>query len=269
VWALTKVGVGGGRSFDAAGGGRFLASGGMDAVTDLVGQVLHAAVASPWFYVALFAVAVIDGFFPAVPSESLVITGGVYAASGEPDVVAVVVLAALGAFTGDHVSYLVGRLWGGRLVARAPAGSRRGRALGWARGVLDERGGLFLVVARYVPGGRTAVTVAMGSVGYPVRSFALFAGLAAVGWAVYGAVLGYVGGVAFGEDPVRGVAMGLGLAVAVTVVVEAVRFVRRRRGGRVAFAEPSAPVEVRAGVGAVDLEGAAGCRTAGNKDPVT
>ncbi|WP_424923543.1 DedA family protein, partial [Actinomadura bangladeshensis] len=68
--------------------------------------VVDTAVTSPWFYLVLFAVAAIDGFFPVVPSESLVITAGVYAASGEPELVPVVVLAALGAFTGDHVSGL-------------------------------------------------------------------------------------------------------------------------------------------------------------------
>ncbi|URM93367.1 MULTISPECIES: DedA family protein [Actinomadura] len=191
--------------------------------------VVDTAVTSPWFYLVLFAVAAIDGFFPVVPSESLVITAGVYAASGEPRLGWVVVLAALGAFTGDHVSFLVGRRAGGRLVRGARPGSRRDAAFGWARRTMAERGGLILVVARYVPGGRTAVTVTMGAVGYRLRSFSLFAVVAAVSWAVYGALLGYVGGVAFEHDPVKGVAVGLGLALSVTVVVEAVRYVRHRR----------------------------------------
>jgi membrane protein DedA with SNARE-associated domain len=158
----------------------------------------------------------------------------VYAASGEPRLGWVVVLAALGAFTGDHVSFLVGRRAGGRLVRAARAGSRREAAFGWARRTMAERGGLILVVARYVPGGRTAVTVTMGAVGYRLRSFSLFAVVAAVSWALYGALLGHVGGVAFEDDPVKGVAVGLGLALSVTAVVEGVRFVRRRRARGVA-----------------------------------
>ncbi|GGV38621.1 membrane protein [Actinomadura cremea] len=200
----------------------------MDGVMDLV----HTAVTSPWFYLVLFAVAAIDGFFPVVPSESTVITAGVYAASvGQPDLVPVVVLAAAGAFIGDHVSYTVGRLSGGRLERRLRPGTRRHGAFAWAGRTLAERGGLILVVARYVPGGRTAVTMTMGAVGYPLRSFSMFAAVAAVSWALYGALLGYVGGVAFENDPLKGVAVGLGLALAVTAVVEGVRFaVRRRRG---------------------------------------
>jgi membrane-associated protein len=196
---------------------------------DGIMEVLDTAVTSPWFSVALFAVAAVDGFFPVVPSESMVITAGVYAASGRPEPVLVVVLAALGAFTGDHVSFLVGRRAGGRWVRGLRPGTRRHAAFGWARRTMAERGGLILVVARYVPGGRTAVTVTMGAVGYRLRSFSLFAALAAVSWGLYGALLGYVGGVAFEDDPLKGVAVGLGLALSVTAAVEGVRFARRRR----------------------------------------
>ena len=201
-----------------------------------VAGLVDTAVTSPWFYLVLFAVAAIDGFFPVVPSESLVITAGVYAAAGAPEPVLVAASAALGAFAGDHVSYLVGCRVGGRLVRGLRPGTRRHAVFAWAGGALAERGGLVLVVARYVPGGRTAVTAAMGAVGYRLWLFSLFAAVAAVSWSVYGVVLGVVGGAAFEGDPVRGAAVGLGLALAVTGAVEGVRFVRRRRraaaGGR-------------------------------------
>jgi membrane protein DedA with SNARE-associated domain len=200
--------------------------------------VVDTAVTSPWFYLVLFAVAAVDGFFPVVPSESLVITAGVYAVSGRPEPVLVVVLAALGAFTGDHVSFLVGRRAGGRWVRGLRPGTRRHAAFGWARRTMAERGGLILVVARYVPGGRTAVTVTMGAVGYRLRWFSLFAAVAAVSWGLYGTLLGYVGGVAFEDDPVRGVAVGLGLALSVTAVVEGVRLAGRRRRAAGAGPEP-------------------------------
>ncbi|WP_173092700.1 DedA family protein [Actinomadura verrucosospora] len=198
---------------------------------DVILGFLGSAVSSPWFCLALFAVALLDGFFPVVPSESMVIAGGVYAASGSPDLALVVVSAAAGAFAGDHVAYLLGRGPGGRLLRRARPGTRRHGALVRAADALAERGGLVLVVARYVPGGRTAVTVTMGAVGFPVRRFSLFAGVAAVSWGLYGGLLGYVGGAAFEEDPVKGVAVGLGLALSVTGAVEGVRWARRRRRG--------------------------------------
>lgn len=220
----------------------------IDALLDLV----RGAMGSPWIYLALFAFAAIDAFFPVVPSESLVITAGVFAASGEPNLLLVMGVAALGAFVGDHVSYFAGRAAGGRMLRRARPDSRRRAALDWAARALTERGGLILVVARYVPGGRTAATMTLGGVGYPQRSFSLFAGLAAVSWGVYSALIGYLGGMAFEHDPLRGLLAGFGLAVAITVLAEIVRHRRRRRrpgagpddpAGGAADADPSGPLE--------------------------
>ncbi|MDP9860986.1 MULTISPECIES: DedA family protein [Streptosporangium] len=196
-------------------------------MTQAILDALHNVMTSPWIYLALFAVAMLDGFFPVVPAETSVITAGVFAAStGAPNLALVIAVAALGAFAGDHVSYAIGRTTGSRLRE----GRRSGKAFAWASKALAERGGLVLVVARYIPGGRTACTLTMGAVAYPRRSFALFDAVAAVSWAVYSGLIGYVGGAAFENDPVKGLLLGLGIAVTITVVVEAVRHVRRGRG---------------------------------------
>ncbi len=87
-----------------------------------------------------------------------------------------------------------------------------------------------IVVARFVPGGRTAVTLTAGAVRYPLRSFSTFDAIAAVSWATYAALIGYLGGAAFEDDALKGTGVGLGLALGVTAVVELVRHVRRRPG---------------------------------------
>lgn len=132
----------------------------MEYVLDL----LHHTVASPWVYLVIFTVTAVDAFFPAVPGETVVITAAVFAAGGEPNLVAVIVVAALGALAGDHVSYAVGRGGGAHRAARLPADSRRRAGSEWARRALDRRGGMILTTARYLPGGRTAVTLTMGAV---------------------------------------------------------------------------------------------------------
>lgn len=199
-------------------------------------DVLESAITSPWAYLALFAIAAIDGFFSVVPSETMVITAGVFAASGEPELVPVIGAAAAGAFAGDHISYHIGRRAGGGLAHRLRPGSRRRVAYDWAANALAARGGLLLVVARYVPGGRTAATMTMGAVRYPRGRFAMFDGLAAGSWGMYSALVGYLGGAAFQHDKVKGLLFGLGLAVGMTILVEAVRWLRRRgasgRSGR-------------------------------------
>jgi membrane protein DedA with SNARE-associated domain len=184
-------------------------------------DLVHQAMSSPWLYAALFGLALLDGFFPIVPAETSVITAGVFAASGETNLALVMVVAALGAFAGDHISYLIGNKSGGRL--------RNKKAFIWARDALAERGGLVLVVARYIPGGRTATTLTMGAVRHPLRSFTFFDAIAASSWAVYSGLIGFFGGMAFENDPIKGLLLGLGIAVSITGVVELVRWLRKRR----------------------------------------
>lgn len=201
-------------------------------MTDVLLDHVHTVMTSPWVYAALFALAAIDGFFPVVPSESVVITAGVFAASGSPELPLVIAAATAGAIVGDHVSHLVGRASGGRLPSRLPPGTRRRAAFDWAAAVLAERGGLILVVARYVPGGRTAVTMTMGAVGYPLRSFTAYDSIAGLTWGLYSALLGFAGGAAFEDDPAKGLLVGFGLALTVTALTEVIRYLRggSRRG---------------------------------------
>src|SRR5690606_23270016 len=116
-----------------------------------------ALAASPWIYLALLCLATIDGFFPPVPSESVVITLAVAAsATGSPNRAAVLGVAAVGAWVGDQIAYRIGRAIG---TDRVPflRGPRGQRAVSWARQALTVRGASFILAARYVPIGRVAV----------------------------------------------------------------------------------------------------------------
>ncbi|WP_329017315.1 DedA family protein [Micromonospora rifamycinica] len=196
----------------------------MQSVLDL----LHHTVTSPWVYLVIIVVTVVDAFLPVVPGETVVITAGVFAASGEPNLAAVITAAAFGALVGDHVSYGIGRGGGARRLACSPDGSRRRVGSDWARRAVDRRGGSILATSRFVPGGRTAVTLAMGAVRYPLPRFLLFDAVAAVVWSGYCGLLGYFGGLAFERDPLRGLLVGVGLSLAVTGLLELARWLRYR-----------------------------------------
>jgi membrane protein DedA with SNARE-associated domain len=199
-------------------------------MADRITELVEHAVGSPWVYLALFAFAALDAVLPIVPSESLVISAGVFAASGsQPDVVPIILAAAAGAFLGDHVSYFIGRTAGSRLMARARQGSKKEKAFRQARKLIDERGGVILVICRYIPGARTAITLTAGAVRYPLRKFSLFDGIAALSWGVYSTLVGYIGGEAFEEEPLKGLGLGLGIALTVSALVEVIRHVRARR----------------------------------------
>ncbi|MGH3318836.1 MAG: VTT domain-containing protein [Streptosporangiaceae bacterium] len=197
-----------------------------------VNATLDALMASPWALALIFAVCALDAFLPVVPGETVVIAGAVLAASGEQNLLWVIVLAAAGSFVGDHLSYLLGRRLGGRAVGRLVRG-RRSRVAGeWAESVLRTRGGLLLVAFRFIPGGRTASTLAAGALGYPLRRFTAFDALAAACWGTYAALLGYSTGGLFKHNALLAVGVGLGVSVALTLAVETVRRLRRGVLGR-------------------------------------
>jgi membrane-associated protein len=192
-----------------------------DSLTELVSG-------SPWTYAFLFAVCGLDVIFPLVPSETSVILAGVLSASGDLLLAFVIVFAAGGAIVGDNVAYWIGRTVGHRLVERFFSGERRKR-IEWAQEQIEERGGYLIVVGRFIPGGRTAVTLASGLLEMRWRRFIAFDVAAGLLWALYASLLGYLGGRTFEENPLKGFAIAFAVALLVAGAVEAYRWYRRRR----------------------------------------
>jgi membrane-associated protein len=189
--------------------------------------------ASGWAYAIVFVLALLDALVPVVPSESSVITAGVVASSGDLSVMFVVVAAAGGAFAGDNTAYLLGRRFGPWIEARFFSGERGRKRIQWAERQIAERGSELIVIGRFIPGGRTAVTLTAGTLRYPWRRFALFDAAAALGWALYATLLGYFGGRAFEDAPWKGLLLALAIAFAVAGSIELTRWLikRRRRPG--------------------------------------
>ena len=97
----------------------------------------------------------------------------------------------------------------------------------------SERGGYLIVVARFIPGGRTVTTFTAGFVEtYPWRRFLMFDVIAGFIWGTYTVLLGYFGGKTFEEEPWKGLLLAFGVALAVTAMVEAVRYLRHRRAAK-------------------------------------
>ena len=186
---------------------------------------------SPWFLLGVFAVALLDSVIPLVPSETMVIIGGVAAGSGDQFLGFVILAGALGAFAGDNLAYQLGRScedWLQRTVFRTESGKQK---LEWATRQLDIRGGLLLVTARFIPGGRTAVTIASGVTHQPRKRFMLWDALAVGIWATYAALLGYIGGKTFADNHTLAFGVAFGLAITGTVIIETIRWMRGRRAG--------------------------------------
>jgi membrane protein DedA with SNARE-associated domain len=186
-----------------------------------------------WSYPLIFAIAMLDAFFPLVPSETVAITSGVLAGSGDLSLPLCIVCAAGGAFVGDNISYGIGTFLGEKTVKRLFRGEKSRKGFAWAERMLAERGMYLVIVARFIPGGRTATTFAAGYVhSFPWRRFLLADAVAATIWGCYTVLLGYLGGKAFEDAPWKGLLIAFGIAVLITGGVEVARKLRGRRGGR-------------------------------------
>jgi membrane-associated protein len=188
------------------------------------------ASASPWTYAVILGIAALDALLPLVPSEATVISAGVLAGAGDLQLALVIAAGAAGAYTGDSSAYWLGRHFDHRLHRWLFRGLKGARRRAWAERTLDRHGGPLIFGARFIPGGRTATTVTAGALWMRWARFAAFAAVAAIGWASYAAVLGYIGGRAFENNPLWGLLVGFGIAAATLLVVELTR--RRRRSRR-------------------------------------
>ncbi|HYO19368.1 MAG TPA: DedA family protein [Dermatophilaceae bacterium] len=170
---------------------------------------LLALAGAPWVYLALFAVTTIDGVFPPMPSEPMVIAlAALSISTGSPNLALVLLAAAAGAFAGDQIAYAVGTRIDvrGLRILRNPRGQR---TVDYAERALAQRGPSFILAARFVPVGRVAVNLTAGAVGYPRRRFVGLTALAGVVWSLYSVAIGLLAGAWIQDRPVVAVAVGV------------------------------------------------------------
>jgi membrane-associated protein len=180
-------------------------------------------------YLIAVIVPALDAVLPALPGETAVIALGVTTAgSMDPRIALLVACAAAGAFLGDNLCYLLGRRFGPAVQRRFFSTPRGAKTRAWAERSLERYGMQLIIVCRFIPGGRTAVTLTCGIVGYSRRRFTVATAVAAVIWALYAFFIGRIGGKAFEDNIWAGLAIALGASVAISAVIE----VGRRVAGR-------------------------------------
>ncbi len=195
-------------------------------------EPLLALTASPWIFLAVFVLAMIDGFFPPVPSETIVVgAAAIGASTGSPELVLLGLAAAAGAFTGDNIAYTIGRAVGTERFRWMRSGRGR-RGVEFARRGLERGGASAILVARYIPVGRVAVNLTAGAVGYARPRFLLLSLAAAVSWAAYSVAIGALAAHLVGDHPLVGAAASVVLAILVGVVVDRAIAWRRRSRDR-------------------------------------
>lgn len=182
-----------------------------------------------WFLLIILAIAFFDSVIPIVPSETCVIIGGVAASLHNQNIVLVVAFAAVGAFLGDNTAYLIGQRASAYFERRAERKPKFKAKLDWATSQIADRGGPLLITARFIPGGRTALTLASGITKQPHKWFVKWVAVAATIWAIYAAALGYIGGKAFKDNHTAAFIVAFALALAINGIIELVRHFRKKK----------------------------------------
>ncbi|GGB25864.1 DedA family protein [Microbacterium aerolatum] len=196
---------------------------------DIINELILQAAASPWLYLVMFATAVIDGFFPPIPSETvLVAAAAVTASTGETNLWLLCAVAAIGAMIGDNIAYAIGRAAGTSRFAwmRRP---RVAAAFARAQNTLTRSGAPLILGARYIPVGRVAVNMSAGALGYPWRRFLPLSAVAGATWALYSAGIGILAGHWLEDQPLLSAVFGIAFALVIGFAIDRVAAIRRRR----------------------------------------
>jgi membrane-associated protein len=185
--------------------------------------------APPLVYLAVLLVCWGDAILPILPSETTVMAAGALTVHGHLDLGPLIGSAALGAVSGDMTSATLGRV----LPRRDNHAARpRGRVRQLTRAIgadlqsrVEHNLYLVLLLARGIPGGRTAVTLGLGRSALPMAR--LLAPLAVAGslWALIFSLAGRVGAPLVFEHPAL---VGALAASLLTVAVAAAALWNRR-----------------------------------------
>ncbi|WP_291280116.1 DedA family protein [Galactobacter sp.] len=181
----------------------------MHAIND---GVLHAAWAW-WVLPVVFLLCVIDGFFPVVPSESLLVAlSSVWVGRGFLPLVVLVLVGAAGAFVGDQIAFRIGKALGQRRTKWMQR-PRVAKVFDAAERQLRRRGAVLIFSARYVPIGRVAVNFTAGATGYSAKRFAFLDGMGCLLWGIYSVSIGALAGNWMEHNRVLGIVLSIAVAI--------------------------------------------------------
>jgi len=145
-------------------------------------------------YAGMFAIiyaetGLLVGFF--LPGDSLLVTAGLFAATGRFDIFYLNALLIPAAIAGDATGYWIGLRAGHALYSRPQSRFFRRDHLLRTREFYERYGGVTIVIARFMPFVRTFAPVVAGVAEMKYRRFALFNITGGVGWILSMTLLGY------------------------------------------------------------------------------
>lgn len=186
---------------------------------------------TPWAYLVMAGILVIDGFFPFVPGETAVVTLSTLVAAGGGQLLWLVLAVAVAAtMVGDAISFFVGRRLG---LERWPwmRGPRMSAIFARASVGLNRRPGLYLVGAKFLPFVRVAVTMTAGASGLAVRRYLPRSFVASTIYTLYHVAVGAAAGFWFSVNPLVAALVAIAVVFALGFCFDGIARLRRRTRG--------------------------------------
>ena len=129
------------------------------------------------------------GFF--LPGDSLLVTAGVFAATGNLNIWMLMSVLVVAAIVGDTVGYWIGRRTGPALFRRPKSLLFNPDHLRRAHDFYEKHGGKTIILARFMPIVRTFAPVVAGMAGMNYRRFVSFNVIGGFLWVVSMSLIGY------------------------------------------------------------------------------
>ncbi|MFC5996772.1 DedA family protein [Pseudonocardia hispaniensis] len=206
-------------------------------ITAAFDAVLH----SVWLLPVLVVLIALDGPFPVLPSETLLMSASAaaFGIGDMPGVAGLFLAALIGSALGDLAVFGIGRTSRRVLNRRIEDEYEFTR---WVRRNLFRRPEIVLIGARFVPGGRLVSTAASGRVQLPLRRFVPGSLASSALWSAYMLVVGLLWGPLVGRNALLCIGAGIVMALLTAGVFALARRIwsgRRRAAGADRENEPA------------------------------
>jgi membrane protein DedA with SNARE-associated domain len=183
---------------------------------------------TPWAYLVMATILVVDGFFPFVPGETAVVTLSTLVAAGGGQLLWLVLGVAVAAtMVGDAISFIVGRRVGLDRW-RWMRGPRVSGIFERASVGLNRRPGLYLVGAKFLPFVRVAVTMTAGASGLELRRYLPRSFVASTIYTLYHVAIGAAAGFWFAVNPLIAALVAVAVVFVLGFGFDGIARLRRR-----------------------------------------
>ena len=218
----------------------------MDSLIELIRKIMDVQAIIQWGGILMICIIVFVetglfvGFF--LPGDSLLVTAGIFAASGHLSLTWLLVLASICAVVGDQVGYLIGRSAGHALYKRDDSMFFKKKHLQKAHDFYEKYGGKTIVIARFVPIVRTFAPAVAGAAEMNYRRFVSFNVFGGILWVCSTVLLGFFTGRLIGAERVNKYIHVIIIAVVfLSILPGIIEFLRAR--ARSSAAPPLPPAE--------------------------